>query len=217
MFNGLPVDRTEDTSTNNLPRKLKKLKKKQLLNFLDEREKEIKRLEDILNPPKTTNRKKKKKNNKDKNITDDELLDKAIKEKKYLEEIFKKDEEERLKKEKEEQERQRKIREEQERVKRKEEQERYQKEKERIEREERKRREREKRKRREKEEKERRDRKLRKLSEIKDKFKLSHIPKDIEKFVFKPDRKEYKKLALKYHPDKGGNAEHFKILNYYMN
>jgi len=150
-------------------------------------------------------------------MTDEELLEKAINDNKYLEEIFKKHEEERLKKEKEEQERQRKIREEQERIEREKEKERYLKEKERIEREERKRREREKRKRKEKEEKERREIKLITLCEIKEKFKLSHIPKDIEQFVFKPDRKEYKKLSLKYHPDKGGNADHFKILNDYMN
>jgi len=39
MFDGLDVDRTEDTSTNNLPRKLNKLKRKQQMNYLDEREK----------------------------------------------------------------------------------------------------------------------------------------------------------------------------------
>ena len=45
----------------------------------------------------------------------------------------------------------------------------------------------------------------------------TEVQKVVAKFVFKPDRKEYKKLALKYHPDKGGDPEHFKILNYYMN
>ena len=48
--------------------------------------------------------------------------------------------------------------------------------------------------------------------------KIMKLPNDIREFISRPpDKKVYKKLALKHHPDKGGNIEHFKIINNYMN
>ncbi|RZD41369.1 MAG: hypothetical protein CXT73_05085 [Methanobacteriota archaeon] len=41
----------------------------------------------------------------------------------------------------------------------------------------------------------------------------NYIPKDIKKFCFKYDPKQYHTLARKYHPDKGGDEELFKLIS----
>ena len=41
---------------------------------------------------------------------------------------------------------------------------------------------------------------------------LPVLPEDIKGFIKNHDNKVYRKLSLKYHPDKGGDAEIFKIL-----
>jgi len=44
------------------------------------------------------------------------------------------------------------------------------------------------------------------------------LPDDIQEFInSEPTKKMYNKLSLKYHPDKGGDEEMFKILNNHMN
>jgi hypothetical protein len=44
------------------------------------------------------------------------------------------------------------------------------------------------------------------------------LPDDIQEFINSvPTKKMYNKLSLKYHPDKGGDEEMFKILNNHMN
>ena len=44
------------------------------------------------------------------------------------------------------------------------------------------------------------------------------LPYDIQDFInSEPTKKMYNKLILKYHPDKGGDEEMFKILNNHMN
>jgi len=44
------------------------------------------------------------------------------------------------------------------------------------------------------------------------------LPDDIQEFInSEPTKKIYNKLSLKYHPDKGGDEEMFKILNNHMN
>ena len=86
MFDGLPVDRTEDTSSNNLSRKLNKLKRKQTQNYSEEREKNIKRLDELLNPPKTNNRKRKKKCKME--MDDDDYLEQAFRETKITGQIL---------------------------------------------------------------------------------------------------------------------------------
>ena len=50
-------------------------------------------------------------------------------------------------------------------------------------------------------------------------FKVdTNLPHDIQVFLSKiPDKKIYNKLCLKYHPDKGGQEEMFKIINNHMN
>lgn len=161
-FDGLPVDRTEDTSTNNLQRKQSKLKRKQTINYSEDRENEIKRLEEILNPPKTTNRKRKKKFKMD--MDDDEYLEQAFRENKdYWSNLNKSDKSTA---------KQKKMS---------------------IE-------------------------KIKLRNEIKAMDNYHSLPNDIKTFINKyPDKDIYKKLSLKYHPDKGGNAEYFKIINNYMN
>tara|TARA_B100000035_G_C21001620_1_gene555193 strand:- start:722 stop:1219 length:498 start_codon:yes stop_codon:yes gene_type:complete len=165
MFDGLPVDRTEDTSTNNLQRKQDKLKRKQTQNYSEEREKEIKRLEEILNPPKTTYRKKKKYKM---DMDEDEFLEQAFRENKdYWSNINsnKSSESKSFKENK-------KISPE----------------------------------------------KIKYRNEIKFSDIYNSLPEDIKSFINKfPDKDIYKKLSLKYHPDKGGNADYFKIINNYMN
>lgn len=166
MFNGLPVDRTEDTSTNNLSRKLNKLKRKQTQNYSEEREKDIKRLDELLNPPKTTNRKRKKKCKMD--MDDDEYLEQAFRENKdYWSNLDsnKNDKSTPIK-----------------------------------------------------EKKILSPEKIKLRNEIKASDNYHSLPNDIKTFINKyPDKDIYKKLSLKYHPDKGGNAEYFKIINNYMN
>jgi len=164
MFDGLPVDRTEDTSTNNLSRKLEKLKRKQLSHYSAEREKEIKRLETLLNPPKTTNKNKKKKFKMD--MDDDEYLEQAFRENKdYWSNIDSNKPDKSTNKQK-------KIS---------------------IE-------------------------KIKYRNEIKSSDIYNSLSEDIKSFINKyPDKDIYKKLSLKYHPDKGGNSEYFKIINNYMN
>ena len=166
MFNGLPVDHTEDTSTNNLSRKLEKLKRKQTQNYSEEREKEIKRLDELLNPPKTTNRKKKKKCKMD--MDDDEYLEQAFRENKdYWSNINSNKPNESIP----------------------------------I-----------------KEKKILSPEKIKLRNEIKSSDNYYSLPNDIKTFINKyPDKDIYKKLSLKYHPDKGGNSEYFKIINNYMN
>ena len=44
------------------------------------------------------------------------------------------------------------------------------------------------------------------------------LPEDIQEFISsEPTKKMYNKLSRKYHPDKGGDEEMFKILNNHMN
>jgi len=164
MFDGLDVDRTEDTSTNNLQRKKAKLKRKQTINYSEERENEIKRLEEILNPPKTTTRKKKKRYKMD--IDDDEFLEQAFRENKdYWSNTDSNKSDKSTNKQK-------KIS---------------------IE-------------------------KIKYRNEIKSSDIYNSLPNDIKTFINKyPDKDIYKKLSRKYHPDKGGNTEYFKIINNYMN
>jgi len=164
-FDGLPVDRTEDTSTNNLSRKKEKLKRKQLSHYSDEREKEIKRLDEILNPPKTTYRKKKKYKM---DMDEDEFLEQAFRENKdYWSNIYsnKSNGSKPFKENK-------KISLEQ----------------------------------------------IKYRNEIKSSDIYNSLPEDIKKFISNlPSKKAYHKLCLKYHPDKCGNDEYFKIINNYMN
>jgi uncharacterized membrane protein YcgQ (UPF0703/DUF1980 family) len=182
-FTGLTIDE-EERSTNNLSRKLEKMRRMQERNPTVERECKIQELESIVNPPKSIPKqaKKKKKKKSPKNVINDK---KRINDEKYQER---------------ERKRQKKIEEDMERELR------YQREK--IE-EERKEKER-------KSKKEEYMKKINRIKEIKEEFK--DLPEDIIEFLCNPpDKKKYKQLSLIYHPDKGGNAEHFKIINNYMN
>jgi len=171
-FASLGVDYEEDTSTNNLDRKLKKLKRKQLKNPTEERAAKIKELDLIINPPKYN------KKDKEKDKSDDDILEEAYKKnnsywkkqerlKKYFEQMEKQEKEERdaaRKKAKED-----KIN----------------------------------------------NKKIRIGQNIKD---TMVIPCDIIQFISIPPKKDvYRKLVLKYHPDKGGDEEYFKIINNHMN
>jgi hypothetical protein len=60
-FDSLEIDHSGDNSTNNLPRKLKKLKRIQEVSPTEERALKIKKIEEIVNPPKKIKRKNKKK------------------------------------------------------------------------------------------------------------------------------------------------------------
>jgi|APSaa5957512535_1039671.scaffolds.fasta_scaffold240282_1 hypothetical protein len=47
-----------------------------------------------------------------------------------------------------------------------------------------------------------------------DKETKDSLPEDIKEFLnYSPDTKMFRKLCLKYHPDKGGDEELFKIIN----
>ena len=82
----------------------------------------------------------------------------------------------------------------------------------------------EKRKEKKREKKEERKRRYYKGSES-NSFKVKYdlfttpLPQDIQDFLNSeiPDKKKYNKLCLRYHPDKGGDEEMFKIINNYMN
>ncbi len=50
------------------------------------------------------------------------------------------------------------------------------------------------------------------INKIKEKYKVSNIPDDIINFIINPDKNDFKKLSLIYHPDKGGNENYFKII-----
>ena len=50
------------------------------------------------------------------------------------------------------------------------------------------------------------------IDKIKEKYKVSNIPDDIINFIINPDKNDFKKLSLIYHPDKGGNENYFKII-----
>ena len=67
-FSSLNVDYEEDKSTNNLPRKLKKLKWKQSKNPTKERAIKIQELESIIEPTTSFNKKNKKKDESDDDI-----------------------------------------------------------------------------------------------------------------------------------------------------
>jgi len=53
------------------------------------------------------------------------------------------------------------------------------------------------------------------INKIKEKYKILIIPEDIIMFLINPDKNDFKKLSLIYHPDKGGDENYFKILNEY--
>jgi len=188
-FTGLTVDE-EDRSTDNLPRKIEKMKRMQERNPTAEREGKIQELESIVNPPKPIPVQSKKKNNKKKS---QKRLEKEEEKQRLYHERMVEKEKKRLKKEEEERKREREY----------EEYKREQEEKEREHSE-----------RREKREENRKKRK--RVEEIKEEFK--DLPEDIIEFLcYPPDKKKYKKLSLIYHPDKGGNAEYFKIINNHNN
>lgn len=178
----------DDTSTNNSRRKLEKMIRMQENNPTVDRAKRIKELDAIVNPPKTIPKKNKKK----KRVCDEsegDILDKAYKENHH----YWKGEEERKKKEREE----RIAKEAKEKLER---DERIKQEK--IEQEKRKK-------------IEENIQKQRIANELK---KLLELPDDIRSFIADdPDKRTYKKLVLKYHPDKGGDIEYFKIINNHMN
>ena len=188
LFSYLDIDE-EDTSTNNLRRKLEKKIRQQKKNPTHERAIAIDKLNLIINP---TINKKKKVNNMD-SISEDDILDREYKQNKDY--WFK--ERERIEKEKIEQELKKKKEKEEKIAREKQEKQRKKDE--------------EKQRKREKKEKEKQE----KNEIIK---KLMELPDDIRNFIsLPPDKKIYNKLALKYHPDKGGNIEYFKIINNYMN
>ena len=189
-FSSLSVD-AEDMSTGNLSRKLEKMKRIQERNPTEERAEKIEALENIVNPPKPIPVQPKKKNNK-KNNKKKSLEKEEEKQRLYNERMIEK-EKKRLKAEKEKR-------------KREQEYEEYKREQEEK--------DREHSERREKREDNRKKRK--RVEEIKEEFK--DLPEDIIEFLCNPpDKKKYKKLSLIYHPDKGGNAEHFKIINNHNN
>ena len=205
-FSSLNVDYEEDESTNNLPRKLKKLKWKQAKNPTKERAIKIQELESIIEPATNFNKK-----NKNKDESDDDILNQM-----YDQNNSYWKEKERLKKEYEEM--QKKIEEEKKLRKRKAKEEREAREK------------KEKKDRKAREKKAKKDReawekKVKEDRENENKIKIGQdlkeqmtLPNDIIQFISIPPKKDiYKKLALKYHPDKGGNGEYFKIINNHMN
>ena len=194
-FSSLNVDYEEDKSTNNLPRKLKKFKWKQAKNPTKERAIKIQELESTIEPTIKFNKKNKKKDE-----SDDDILNQM-----YDQNNSYWKEQERIKKEYEEM--QKKIEEEKKLRKRKAKEEREDREA------------------REKKAREAREKKTREDSINGNKIKIGQdlieqmtLPNDIIQFISIPPKKDiYKKLALKYHPDKGGNGEYFKIINNHMN
>tara|TARA_B100000787_G_scaffold168733_1_gene158128 strand:+ start:1244 stop:1819 length:576 start_codon:yes stop_codon:yes gene_type:complete len=179
----------EDKSTSNLPRKLDKLKRKQEQNPTDERAKKIHELESIVNPPKPYHKKKKK----HETNSSEDMLNKAYGENHSYWEQYRKDEEDRINKEREE-----RI------AKEKKEKDDHEENIRKMKYEE--------------EERKRMDENIRKRHIAEELKKLRELPDDIRNFIAShPDKKEYRKLSLKYHPDKGGDEEHFKIINNHMN
>ena len=187
QFEVLSYDDTGDTSTNNLPRKLEKKKRKYERNPTEDLKKQIDELEKALNPPISKRYKKNKK--KEEEI---DLEEEYLKHRDYWYK-YRKNEEKRKQKEKEEKER---IHEERRRNKRNE-------------------------KKQEKEDKES-ERKfyenIKRKNENKRRLKIMSLPDDVKDFINnEPTKKAYHKLCLKYHPDKCGNDEYFKIINNHMN
>ena len=205
-FSSLNVDYEEDKSTNNLPRKLKKLKWKQSKNPTKERAIKIQELESIIEPTTSFNKKNKKKDE-----SDDDILNQMYGQNNSYwkeQELIKKEYEEIQKKIEEETKlRKRKAKEEREAREKKEKEDRKAREK------------------KEKKDREAREKKAKEARENENKIKIAQdlkeqmtLPNDIIQFISIPPKKDiYKKLALKYHPDKGGNGEYFKIINNHMN
>jgi len=187
LFSSLPEE-SDDTSTNNSRRKLEKMIRKQEKNPNDDRAKRIKELDAIVNPPKTIPKKNKKKNK-----TSVKKENKENEKQKIRDERFR--EREKKRKDKEEEEKRREENYEQ-----------YKREQE------------EQNKKRYEKYIKREENKIKK--EKADRILTIHknLPEDIVNFLISyPEKTIYKKLVRKYHPDKGGDEEHFKIINNHMN
>uniref|UniRef100_A0A6C0AL90 J domain-containing protein n=1 Tax=viral metagenome TaxID=1070528 RepID=A0A6C0AL90_9ZZZZ len=143
---------------------------------------------------------------------EDKMNKEKIKKEKKKQEREKKRERNRIKKEKE------KLRAKAERESRREQREKAEREeREKAEREEREKAEKEEREKAEKEEREKAEKEKVSPQELKKKvssiFKII-IPQDICIFIEEPSKKYFKKLSIKYHPDKGGDTQLMKIVNY---
>ena len=196
-FKVLEVDETEDTSTSNLSRKLNKMKRRYKEKPTKDLKKRIDELEERIAPPPPNPNQQRKKNKKPKIEID--LDEEFRKNRDYWrkENIRAREQEEQKRRQEEmlrkEQERLRKLREEQEQ------------------------------KQREQEQREKQRERQQRQYEKQQKRQYDKLPPDIREFLqlriqgwcnnIKDLKKIYQKLCLKYHPDKGGEQEHFKIIS----
>jgi len=188
-FSVLQNEESEET-TKNPQRKLDKMKRKYAVKPTPELKKKIEEMDSRLNPKKdhsnNNSKKKNSKNNSKKKKGDIDLETEYKKNKGYWEEYWEKESE-------------RKDQEEAEKERLKEVKQRLKEERKRM--------------RKEREEMEDECEYVNSSFTV-DKETKDSLPEDIKEFLnYSPDTKMFRKLCLKYHPDKGDDEELFKIIN----
>ena len=187
-FSVLPVDENEDTSTNNLLRKLTKMKRRYEEKPTEDLKRRIDELEESMKPISLNSNEKKKKNKKPKEEPD--LDEEYRKNQSYWRKYYKN----------------RDIQEQQKRKSKE-----YD---EWMKREQAKRRKKARQKQKKKESQSESDKYAKLPQDILDFLQIripdkDNVPSDVKKM--------YNKLCFIYHPDKGGDEEHFKVINNHIN
>ena len=206
-FSVLPVDENEDISTNNLPRKLKKMKRKYEEKPTEDLKRRIDELEESIKPIPLNSNEIRKKNKKPKEEPD--LDEEYRKNKSFWRKYYKNRDIQQKEKPK------RKSKEYHEWSKSRQKKTRYAEKKKRQQ---------------ERKEEERQEQQYEEYLESQKQARLqwyANLPQDIRDFleiripdkdnVEKHVKKMYNKLCLRYHPDKGGDEEHFKVINNHIN
>lgn len=206
-FSVLPVDENEDISTNNLSRKLKKMKRRYEEKPTEDLKRRIDELEESIKPIPLNSNEIRKKNKKPKEEPD--LDEEYRKNKSYWREYYKNRDIQEKEKSK------RRSKEYHEWSKSRQKKTRYAEKKKREQ---------------EREDQERREQQYEEYIESQKQARLqwyTNLPQDIRDFleiripdkdnVAKDVKKMYNKLCLRYHPDKGGDEEYFKVINNHIN